>query len=378
MKTQSIYDFTRSRAASWWLQLTCACTLLFVGACASSEPAPNQGSVVITGGGTGEAAVPREVPNRFLALFERLQQLVVAREDQAARNVLARIYALRPKGKTLEFADGFDRVLKGRALVSAVRIELVTQAHAGDRSRYRVALFLLNESTREFTLRPGPATLTLEQTIVDGNGHERRNETSSTTDALPEFVLLPGEPIELSLQEFTAPVGFAAKADRSGASVNEGLQSVLAARYSWHISLLSSVIEFDESEYPAMNFQIAPADRVWISSDLPKAAVTPPEFLELARAVDRDRVELMGYAVRIPLADRDETMRLLEPEISVGNESLRDLAPSLRWISGDSRLGDDPAAWQAWIVARKKRAARSSAGGGGLDFPSPDSASSPN
>lgn len=377
MQAKANYDLTRSPAAFGLLRAALACSLVFVAACASAEREGGFDPIVITNGNEVQGVRLDDVPARLMPLFERLQELVLAREDQAARNVLARIYAQRPTGKTREFADGFDRVLKGRELVSSVRIELVTQAHATDPTRYRVALFLLNESTRELTLHPGPATLTLEQTIVDGNGHERRNQTSSTTDSLPEFVLLPGEPFELSLQEFSAPVGFAARADGSQTSINEGLQAVLATRYSWHIDLLSSMIEVEDEEFPAMNFQIDPADRVWVSGDLPKAEVQPDEFLDRARSRSLDRVELMGLAVRIPVEAREAALQLLEPEIEkLDRDSLRVLAPSLRWISGDSRLGDDPAAWQAWIAARRARAVRAASGGGGLDLPS--SASDPN
>lgn len=310
------------------------------------------------------------VPSRLLPLFARLQEFVLDHDDEAARNTLARIYAQEPTGKTLEFAHSFERVLTGRALVSVVRLELVTQAHADDASRYRVALFVLNKSLQEFSLHPGAATLTLERTVVDGNGHERRSEFSSATDTLPTLALVPGEPIELQLQEFSRPVGLAAQAAGAGASLDHGLKSVMATRFRWHLGLQSSLFDVEGAEYPAMNFQIASTDRIWISSSLPQESVSSAQFAEAVHAGGLTRVELLRLAVRVPVEERTETLRLLASEVELlGRESLRGLAPCLRWISGDSRLGDDPVAWRAWIQRYAQSAAGTATKNAGLDLP---------
>jgi len=370
------FEFTRSFVAIPLRRAWLLCLLVLSGACASSPNVVSYGSVIIPFDGEERESLADELPPALLELFDRVQELVLSHDDQAARNVLTRIYAYQLEGQALELADAFDRVLHGRALVSSLRIELVIQAHADDSARYRVALFMLNESDIECTLRPGPAVLTLEQTIVDGNGHERRNETSSSTDTLPEFILVPGESLQLSLQEFAPPVGLAAKLKVGPGATNEGLQTVLAARYSWHLSLLSSTFVVGDDEYPAMNFGIAQTERIWISSELPKASVSPAELVEKVHTGTLSAAELMGLAVRVPAQDCNEALRLLALEVEqLDQESLRSLAPSLRWISGDSRLGDDPSAWRAWIARQLRSESLGGKQHSGLDLP--DSVSQP-
>ena len=210
----------------------------------------------------------------------------------------------------------------------------------------------------------------LEQTLVDRAGHERRSEASSTADAVTELSLPPGEPVVLGLLEFDAPADVGAIAAGTDASA-----SVLAVRYVFDLELLSGDLTVEERSLPAMRLAVAAAERAWIAADLPQELVTPEDFREAVRTGVLDREELLRLAVRVPSERRDEALRGVAGELDrLGLDALSALAPSLRWISGDSRLGDDPTAWRTWIDARLAAGAPEEERGSRLDLPSPEHA----
>ena len=133
---------------------------------------------------------------------------------------------------------------------------------------------------------------------------------------------------------------------------------VLAVRYRWELDLRSGVLITEEDlSYPAMRVAVAPAERVWLSNQLPSTLVDPNELLNRVREGDAATGELMNLAVRIAPERREEAVRLLEPELeALGLEAIERLAPALRWIAGESYLGGDPSAWRAWL--RQRRAER--------------------
>lgn len=360
MKTRPRGQFPLVRALPTWLV---AC-LALCAACAAPAEDSRYRSVVISASGEDREALERELPPDLLAMFDRLQELVFAHEDRAARNVLARIQARRPDGRALEMAEAFDRILDGRALVEAVRLELAIQAHERDPSRYRVALFAHNGSQLACVLRPGPATLMLEQTMVDREGRERRNETTRATDEFLELPLAAGESVTVPLLEFARPLGVDASPDAPSAS----MQSTLAARYTWDLRLLSGVFEVDGVRLPAMRFDVQPAERVWLAASLPSEVATPEELLEAMRLTTTTKQDLMAIAVRVPGEERTRTLSLVQAELDrLPSDRWNLLTPALRWISGDSRLGNDPAAWRAWTAGLA--AGSASEENRGLDLP---------
>lgn len=329
-----------------------------------------------------------EVEPEFVPLLEALQASLAARDDLAARNVLARLYARQPEGRVLELAQAFERILAGRKLVESVRLELATQVHSSEAARYRVALWALNESPVEVTFRPGPATLTLSQTIVDDEGRERTNQSSRTSDELIELVLAPGEPVELSLLEFAPPVAFAPVAvhpdfevlemrDLSGGAEEpdpDEPANVLAVRYGWNLDLRAGAFLVGDERLPAQRVRVEPAERVWLARGLPAELVQPEEFVAALTGGEVSGRDLMQLAVRIPAEARLATLDMLEPQLdALGLDTIAAMAPALRWLSGDSRLGDDPSVWKAWIRERGRRRAAEEEGTPGLDLPRSES-----
>ncbi len=300
----------------------------------------------------------------FVPLSEALAGAVRAHYDDAARVLLARVMARSPEGRALELARGFERVLTGRALIAPLRLTLETWP-SEDRSSYVLLLVAHNAGSIAVTLRPGPAMLRLEQLAVDLDGRERSTVRTSSTDELPALELAPGGAVRTQLLEFAPPASLpsfhvapqlksAAASTAPSATGLEPAGEVLAARFVFELELGSGSIEFQGTRYPAMGIEIASAERVWLERSLPERAEDPGSFVAAALAPESTAHELLSIAVRIPGGRREEALGALalrSDELS--RVALRQLAPALRWLSGDSRPGSDPEAWADALRARR-------------------------
>ena len=269
----------------------------------------------------------------FESAFESVQAALDAGDDALARRTLERAMARGPRGAALERARAYLRILEGRALVAALDLRLVAEPRRAGRE-VRVALIARQTLDRELLLRTGPASLSLLLTGIDTFGGESRVANSSSIEELAELSLAPGTARRIELGRFDLP-------EVTG----------VAVRARWELSLLPGHVDAGGGIRPAQAVSIAPCEFVRLASWLPTAPVLPRELADYVGSPGFSGPGALELAVRIEGPQRAEALDLLAPVVAEMSPrvDLPRLAPSLRWLSGNRRLGNDGEGWMAWM-----------------------------
>jgi hypothetical protein len=273
-----------------------------------------------------------------VAAFEGLKGAVEAGENETARGIAAQIRRRLaqhrdPLVEVDELLVGFERVLRGRALVGGAELwlEILPQqdSHLGE-------IWLRGRSAHPggIALRPGAAILEWHRRTLLPDGRDYLNAKS-----LP---LAGIKPVGLA-QEATAGTRLYVYDRRVPAGA-------LAVNDRWVLHLRSGSVDADEGEFPAMKLAVKPVERVELAPVLPSGSLAPALLLEAARKPEVSMPALLERTVRILPRDRDAALGLLAPLVETWtSEQIARLVPSLRWLSGDSEPGADPLAWRAWL-----------------------------
>lgn len=312
-------------AASLSLSLLVSCAARATSQRPAAAPEP-------TAVGSGAGVDPEHLP-----ALEALERAVQDGHEAAARAILQRLYAREPKGRALAIAQSYERILDGRMLARDLRLALVAEEDPTRAGRYRLALLASQPREFELCVRPGAARLCQEFCAVDPDGSERRGASSRALDGLAELRLPPGVEARSELAEVDLEL------PRGG----------LAARLELVLELLPGEIVVEGRSLPAQELRVAPLELVRTASFLPEPRVEPAE-LERYACSGRVRVEaLMERAVRIAPERRDEALDLFARRAAeLSSVTLEEIAPALRWLSGDRRCGRDAQAWRRWLGAR--------------------------
>ncbi len=296
----------------------------------------------------------------LLPALQALERAVDAGADREAAAILARLMLRRPRGRLLEIAQAYRRILDGRALVSSLRLRLECRPEivakpspdAPPGARF-TRLFLVAESAIEaqVDIEPGPATLLVTRSIVDRRGVEQDAVETRTFAKLRRLHVERGKPTETPLALFFL-------ASSPGA---------LAVRLRFEIDLRSGTAQIPAPgpggkarELPAMRLRAAAAEETALEASLASMPAAAPEDLA-ALISGASPVELRGalaIAVRIAPGERARALDLLAPLVDTAPESaVQAFVPALRWIALTSEPGGDAQAWRAWLGARSDRKA---------------------
>jgi hypothetical protein len=310
-----------------------------------------------------------EVARRFEAVLDldpsslpalrALQASVEGGADAEATAILDRLMLRRPRGRLLTILEAYRRILDGRAVVGGLRLRLELRPEAeapppaskGAPKEARFSrLFLVVESAlaERATLEPGPATLFVTRSTVDGRGVEDDGvETHSFPDLKP-LAVEPGKSAEVSLARF-----FVAPPEKG-----------LACRLRFGIDLRSGKAKVEPGggakarELPAMRLRAAEAEASALEPSLAaQPAAKPEELAALVEGASRlDAIEALSLAVRLAPGERGAALDLLTPLCERAPESvLESLAPALRWIAVTAEPGGDGLAWRAWLRGRTEK-----------------------
>lgn len=316
--------------------------------------------------GTGLATVDADLA----PALEALEQAVSAGDDGVARDILDRLMLLDPRGRALDLARSYAKILDGRALVSSLHLALVTRAEppepggpsepredaassAGSSSGARVlpdgaggsgarhlGLYLSAENAglETFDLVPGPATLHVEHSSVDARGNEEHSVETHTFEKLELLRILPGALSEIRLAHFFLAVPRAS----------------LAVRLTFDLELRSGGVKREQAELPAMRLGVTESSAVRLCDRLEAQGPSAPG--DLAALAQRGRLaldEALELAVRVPFGERTAALEALRPIAPALTESdMQSLVPSLRWLSRTGDPGGDPDVWRAWLRSR--------------------------
>jgi hypothetical protein len=292
---------------------------------------------------TRGAIDPEKIP-----AFELLHLAVMAGENESARRILERLLARDPRGPALELARAYERILDGRALVTALDLRLVAEERAGQPGAYDVFLLASQGTGEALVLRPRGARLRETVVAVDCDGTENRRVGVGVIEDIEELPLPVGEQVRRHLATMTlsAPAG------------------TLAIRARWYLELTTVEARLAERSLPAADVRVGVAERVRLAAFLPPAPVEPAELLRYLREEQVRGPALMERAVRILPGRRAEALDLLTPmveEMSVLTLEL--LVGPLRWLAGTAIPGGDAEAWRRWLSARARENTRSEEAG---------------
>ncbi len=280
------------------------------------------------------------IPQIYVAAFEGLKVALEAGEDETARGIAAQIrrrLALHrdPPAEVNGLLLGFERVLRGRALIGGAELWLEIRprpdSHLGE-------IWLQGRSAHPggIALRPGAATLEWQRRTLLPDGRDHLNaKTLPLAGIRPvELVQEASEGTRLHAYDRRIPAGALAVNDR------------------WILHLRSGSVDADGGEFPAMKLVVSPAQRVELAPVLPSGSLDPALLVEAARKPEVSMAALLERTVRILPRDRDAALSGLAPLVETWtSEQITRLVPSLRWLSGDTEPGADPLAWRAWLRA---------------------------
>lgn len=323
--------------------------LAVLGACAARGPAND----AVT---TGRVAGIAGVAPRYQAAFQALKDALDNREDETARRILGQIQGriaadrareteairtARPEEappRTTEdaalLAEGFGRILDGRARVDTMQLELILRRIKNEDSLCRVVLRGTTSHTAPLTFRPGPGTLRVQRVTISPTGNEGRSVSEASVQDLEELVLDPDGSVEVPLGTFPVYSG----------------PGSLAARTTWSLHFRSGAVLQGEESYPAMMVDVGKVERIDLAPFLPTAPVAPEELAAYVQRPDANLPPIVERTVRIPEDQHEAALELLAPVAArFTHEEMRRLVPCLRWLGRTSAPGGDPLAWKLWI-----------------------------
>lgn len=297
-----------------------------------------------------EPRSPTELPPRYQSRFQALQAAMAAGEDQMARRIAGQLRSSMELERSsgvdvppaiLEVLEGMERVLKGRELVSGLRMELEVREADG----VSVEVILRAQSIRRtrVTFRPGPSSLRVHRvTLIPGDGGKEGRGVR--TQGVGELEL------ELDFEGWTEVLLGRFSTALQG--------NAMAARTRWSLDFRAGeIIEEDES-YPAMGVPSVVAERVDLAPVLPTSPVEPAELARFAAQVDPPWLPLLERAVRIHPDRREEALDRLTVVLARKSDGeVSRMVPVIRWLAPTSAPGRDPLRWRVWLDERARRRA---------------------
>ena len=280
------------------------------------------------------------IPQSYVAAFEGLKIALGAGEDETARGIASQIrrrlamHQSPPVG-VQELLAGFERILRGRALIRGTELWLEIRPRP-DSHLCEVWLHGRTSHPSGVALRPGAATLEWQRRTLLLDGRDHLKAKTLPLDGV--------RPVEL-VQE--------ASGIRSVHVYDRRIPTgALAVNDRWILHLRSGSVDADGEAFPAMKLSVSAAQRVELASVLPPESLDPGLLAEAARKPEISIPALLERTVRILPRDRDAALDALVPLVEIWTpEQIARLVPSLRWLSGDSEPGADPLAWRAWLRA---------------------------
>lgn len=323
-----------------------ACALLLLASC---QGIGGRDAFVDPGGTAPTPAALARAEPRFHAGLESLQQALRSNEDEEARRILGRLWALGPDESTASLLRIFERILGGREAVNAVHLTLKAQPRElpgeflermpGARG-YALELEILNTLDSSLELRPGPATLVSVREELSNSGAIVRSQDLRPFQLPASIQLAPQGSQRIQLAEF-----FLAPREQER-----------AVRLGFQLELRSGSMLRDGAQLPAMRWRIVPAA---VSERSPRLKATGgiEELLSGLRGISRDS-ELLDAAVRIPDSGREAALeRLCEALDPATRIDLSRCHKALSWLSGES-LPEDPAQLQSWVRSRRPQVSK--------------------
>jgi len=317
LRSPEVIRTARPRASRVWAVL---CVLL--AACRASGDAPS-GPVVPSGRAEFvalQAALASGDDGRAAGLVDELSRAELAREERAQ----------------LEAARS---VLRGRALVAGLVLELASEEVAATPGLYELVLRAENRGDVALTLALPPADLKRHRATIDAHGAEGLEFDSTQCSVLAELSLAPHARVRHVLLSYELPLGRA-----------------LAVRERWALAPRSGEVRADGRRHPAAGVEVRACARERVSPLL--GAELPPTALAEALTGEPapDARQLLETALRVAPAAREAALAgLVEPMAELARrapERVRAAEPALRWLTGNRDLGADASGWARLLAVR--------------------------
>jgi len=272
-------------------------------------------------------------------LFASLAAAVEDGDEGLAEGILLRLRSRSLTNHEESLATAFERVLTGRKLVSQVVFSLRSEP-LDQEERFRLVLCVENLGKVSLLLDLPPADLARFRLGVAEDGNEGSEYDNRMIDNLSGLHLEPESRREFELLEYGLPVG-----------------EFLAVRERWQLRPRSGEVYFAGEAYPAANVKVAPCERVRLRDESGQEPVRPEDLAALLQ--DPDELEasvLLEHAVRVPAGDREVALASVAPYVErwaySEPERIEAVAPTLRWLSQNTRLGGEAQAWDRYLQDR--------------------------
>jgi len=284
--------------------------------------------------GPTDGVSPRNRP-----LFASLAAAVEDGDEALAEGILLRLRSRVLSTHEESLAAAFERVVTGRKLVSQVVLALRSEP-LDQEERFRLVLRVENLGKVSLLLDLPPADLARFRLGVAADGNEGSEYDNRMIDSLTGLHLEPGARREFELLAYELPIG-----------------DFLAVRERWQLHPRSGEVYFAGEAYPAANMKVTPCERVRLREGKRLEPVRPEQLAALLQgAGELEAAVLLEHAVRVPLADREVALAsvaaFVERWAYSEPERVEAVAPALRWLSQNTRLGGEAQAWDRYLQDR--------------------------
>ena len=298
------------------------------------------------------------VSPEFQPALMALRAAVNDHEDETARDILERLLARKPLGEALDLAQGFERILAGRAAVADLVTTLVLESREpqdGSRAApVEVFQVWVNLGPRDVELRPGPTSRRLTRESLDARGHLVSRISTEVLAGLGPWVLPAGGAQRRSLGVYPLLVP----------------GDCMAARTTFLISHLPGFVLVDGRELPAQTLPHPRASRTVLASFLPQEAVTAQEWMDWAGSPRAALAPLLERTVRLSPSAAAEVLEALgRDEPNLGRSAWQYILPALRWLVPERREFASANLWRAELGRRAAARPRGEERSRSLDMP---------
>ena len=320
---------------------------------ASDDEGPSTAPVVVDVNGPERQLVSAG----FEPAFRAVQGALEDGEDELARRILDGLLARRPRGDDLEVAEAFGRVLRGREIVRALDLRLVSEP-AEEAGLFRLSLLATQHTDASLELQLPPANLRHVRSGIDPDGFEQTEVETRLLHDLNGLILPPGRQLRIELTEYSVPMG-----------------RCMARRDRWLLDVLSGDVIDATGSCPASGVRVEPCERTFLASFLSATAVDPALLVEYLLRNELYLPPLLERAVRIAPGRREEALAALLPALrdprNADERRMAKILPALRWLAGTGEPGASAESWIEYLEARRDASRRSEQrkSRSGLDLP---------
>lgn len=278
------------------------------------------------------------VAEDLVASFETIDRALADRDHARARALLDAVESSATDEGSLAAAARIRAVLQGREIQAGLSLALVSRPIPDRPGSRRLELRARHTDPRSVRLELATSPLVVQRAGVGPTGDHGGSDERRVTDVLGGLDIPPGEAgVTVTVLDYEVPMA-----------------GLLALRESWRLEARDGKFRVEGRELPAVDLEVAPAERTMLQAEMSGAPIGPGPLVELLGrpGLLRDAgpglmPALLERTVRIPSAQADDAFRQVAAVVHEWSDpDLVRISPILRWLAREEREVPGPTGWR--------------------------------